>query len=36
MYQEEKREESDTHEMDTRWGTERNAIHMENREKYVS
>ncbi len=32
----EKRGESDTHEMDTRLRTERNAIHRENREEYVS
>ncbi len=32
----EKREESDTHVMDTKWRTERNAIYRENREEYVS
>jgi hypothetical protein len=31
----EKREGSDTHVMDTRWETEKNAIHRENREEYV-
>jgi hypothetical protein len=32
----EKREESDTHVMDTGWRTESNAIHRENKEEYVS
>jgi hypothetical protein len=32
----EKREESDTHVMDTRLRTERNAIYREKREEYIS
>ncbi len=31
----EKREESDTHVMDTRWRKERNVMHTENREECI-